>query len=650
MLKGLAGNKVLVTTLFGRNFLVCLQNHASRKDRHLHAIAIETLASIESVAAAEPKSIVPIMEGLLGPNGNYDFEPRTHTKVVEKILKHTRAEDVKAVMTLLETPFKKTSGYVPQSKPRPNSRTLTSTSGKERLSAFGNAYIIYLYYLASSGAAPALEKLCLLAFSGPDVRSKYGLSESSKATCKTHLESAFAKSIRSTGDYDGICRAVTSMKPDSVVELDEEVAAQQKVALKSLKSLLKNKEASAEDKKTLQAVALLHAVALFQIYSLAPGAESLLAGVNTFYESFKGGAEEEAWQLLIVRVLLPMVHRPSALGRLVSKHVFECFAPKLDLEAMQVLVERLEFTEDLAGYNDLLGDINAEGDSDEEEDVSGSEAGSGEEQDDKSDEDSDGSMDLDQGQLMKALGSHLIDGEEQKPTENGKKPEKKADKKAEKNGKKDDDEEGTDSESDADMTDSEMMAINDQLVTAFDHITNTGPESKEAKEAKTFVTNFKGRIVDLVEAYLQQQPGNAAVIFPILPDLIRFVGRTASSDLRVRVVELLARYRKRFVKDRKRWLEEGSGKGVKENLAVLEQIHEEMGGRDSAKFAKGASSACLVVAAAVVAIDRAKIGELNRMHERLEGEMKGRKRKVHKSFFETWKAYQQSVCNGAEQA
>ena len=118
MLKGLAEHKALVAALFSRSFLVCLQNHASRKDRHLHALATETLSSIENVAAAEPKSILPIMEGLLGPNGNYDFEPRTRTKAVEKILKHTRAEDVEAVLALLETPFKKSSGYVLQREPR----------------------------------------------------------------------------------------------------------------------------------------------------------------------------------------------------------------------------------------------------------------------------------------------------------------------------------------------------------------------------------------------------------------------------------------------------------------------------------------------------------------------------------------------------
>ena len=112
MLKGVAGNSALVTALFTRNFMTCLQNHVSRKDRHLHAIAVETLSAMETVATAEPKSIVPMLQGLLGPNGSYDFEQRTRTKAVEKILKHTTAEETKSVMAFLETPFKKSARYV----------------------------------------------------------------------------------------------------------------------------------------------------------------------------------------------------------------------------------------------------------------------------------------------------------------------------------------------------------------------------------------------------------------------------------------------------------------------------------------------------------------------------------------------------------
>lgn len=125
MLKGVAGNDALVTALYSRNFVTCLQNHASRKDRNLHAIAMETLSAMETVAAAEPKSIVPMLQGLLGPNGSYDFEQRTRTKAIEKILKHTTAEETKAVMAFLETPFKKSARYVSLwSPPLPYSRIL----------------------------------------------------------------------------------------------------------------------------------------------------------------------------------------------------------------------------------------------------------------------------------------------------------------------------------------------------------------------------------------------------------------------------------------------------------------------------------------------------------------------------------------------
>ncbi|SPN96826.1 uncharacterized protein DNG_00346 [Cephalotrichum gorgonifer] len=607
MLQGIAANKTLAPAIFTRNFMSCLQNHAARKDRHLHTLAMETLAVIENVAAAEPKSVLPLLQGLLGVNGSYDFEQRTHSKTIEKIMKHTRAEDTKAVLSLLGAPFKKGSG------------------GKDRLSASGNSYILYLYYLASSGSSAAMEKLCSLAFGGADVTSRYGLSDSAKATCKTQIESAFAKASRATGKFDHICQAVASMKPDSVVELNEEVASQQKQALKSLKGLLKKQEALPEGDDVLQAVALLHAVALFQVYSLATGAETLLAGVNTFAETFENEEGQETWQILIVKVLLPMVHRPSALGRLVAKHVFECFAPKLDPEAMLVLVERLEFSEDMTGYSQLLEDINAGDDSDDGEDDSGSDKGSDDEE---------------------ALGSHLQDmeaeKEKKKPKHNGKKAEKEEEKKEEEEDEEDD---GLGS----DMSDSEMMAMDDTLVAAFKHLSGAGADTAEAKEAKTFVLNFKSRIIDLVEAYLQSQPRNTTVIFPTFPSLVALMARTSSSDLRARTVDILTRYRKRFLKERKRWVEESNGTDVKENLAVLEAIHDEMGSRDSAKFAKGASMACLTVAAAVVATDKDKIGELNRMHERLEGEMKGKRRKLHKSFFETWTGYQQSVCNGTEQ-
>jgi len=621
----------------------CLQNHASRKDRHLHGVAIETLSAIEEIAALKPKSIVPILKNLLGNNGSYEFEQRTNTKTIEKVLKPTESSDITQVLELLEAPFAKASAYVScvllffvsVSHVNPS-----SYSGKTNLSATGNAYMRYLYYLASTGnSIEALQKLSTLAFGSSKVTSKYGLTESAKANCLTQLESALSRAGRSAENFDLLCQLVAGVKPKNV-ELDDEVLEQQKAVVETLDKILRDPEfVLFGDRQLTNALALAHAMPLFMVYSGVPGAESQLIAINSLLETCETKGEDAGLQLVIVYILLPIMYRPSSLGRQVSKHIFEAIAPRLDIETMRMLLERLEFTEDKAGYSELVQFIDApEGsddeDEDEEDDGSGSEndsEDSDEDGEEESGDESDGTADIDQEQLLKALGSHLLDT-------NG-----------EKAGDGEDDE--SDSEEEPDMSDSEMMAMNDTLVAAFDHISGKGAnEANEAKKATAGVVQFKNRILDLVEAYLHQQPRNTKVIFAQFPYLVRLASQTKSSDIRARVVDILSRYRKRFLKDRKQWLEEGKRKKqVSDYVSTLEDVHKEVGHRDSQMFAKAASAACLTIAAAVVAADKKKIGQLNKMHEKLEAELMTEKRKkVHKSFFETWKAYQQSVSGGAE--
>ena len=643
MLIEVATDEALVNTIFSRNLMSCLQNHASRKDRHLHGVAIETLSAIEEIAALKPKSIVPILKNLLGNNGSYEFEQRTNTKTIEKVLKPTEPSDITQVLELLEAPFAKASAYVScvllffvsVSHVNPS-----SYSGKTNLSATGNAYMRYLYYLASTGnSIEALQKLSTLAFGSSKVTSKYGLTESAKANCLTQLESALARAGRSAENFDLLCQLVAGVKPKNV-ELDDDVLEQQKAVVKTLDKILRDPEfVLFGDRQLTNALALAHAMPLFMVYSGVPGADSQLIAINSLLETCETKGEDAGLQLVIVYILLPIMYRPSSLGRQVSKHIFEAIAPRLDIETMRMLLERLEFTEDKAGYSELVQFIDApEGsddeDEDEEDDGSGSEndsEDSDEDGEEESGDESDGTADIDQEQLLKALGSHLLDT-------NG-----------EKAGNGEDDE--SDSEEEPDMSDSEMMAMNDTLVAAFDHISGKGAnEANEAKKATAGVVQFKNRILDLVEAYLQQQPRNTKVIFAQFPYLVRLASQTKSSDIRARVVDILSRYRKRFLKDRKQWLEEGKRKKqVSDYVSTLEDVHKEVGHRDSQMFAKAASAACLTIAAAVVAADKKKIGQLNKMHEKLEAELMTEKRKkVHKSFFETWKAYQQSVSGGAE--
>lgn len=507
----------------------------------------------------------------------------------------------------------------------------------------------YLYHLASTGSSvEALQKLSMLAFGSSKASAKYGLTDSARANCLTQLESALAKSGRTTQNFELLCQLVTSVKPKHI-ELDEEIAEQQKIAVEGLEKILKDPQFTFfGDRQLTTSLASAYAMPLFMAYSRVPGAETLLIAINSLADTCQSKGDDAGLQLVIIYILLPLMYRPSSLGRLVSKHIFEAIAPRLDVETLQMLMERLEFTEDKAGFAELAEFIDApEGSDDEDEDEDDDGSSDEEESEGKSDdEDSDGdsvdesegTADIDQAALLKALGSHLLEA-------NGKKGEGD-----DGSGAGDDDDE--ESESEPDMSDSEMMAINDQLVAAFDNISGQGAnEATEAKKATAAVVQFKNRILDLVEAYFQQQSRKTQVIFALFPSLVRLANQTKSSDIRARVTDIFTRYRKRFLKERKQWLEDGKRKKqIAAYITHLQGIHKEVGFRDSQMFAKAASAACLAIAAAVVAADKKKIGELNRLHEELETELKEKDRlkRVHKSFFQTWKAYQQSVGNEKE--
>ncbi|PKS06486.1 hypothetical protein jhhlp_007234 [Lomentospora prolificans] len=623
MLIEVATDRVLVSTIFSRNLMSCLQNHASRKDRHLHGIAVETLSVIAELASAKPKSVVPILSNLLGHNGSYEFDQRTNTKTVEQVLKPTEPSDMTQVLELLEAPFAK------------------SSSGQEKLSAIGNAYIRYLHNLASTGSSiQALQKLSTLAFGSSKATSKYGLTDSAKANCLTQLESALAKAGKTAENFDLLCQLVVGVKPKHI-ELDDEIIEQQKAAVETLGMILHDpKFVLFGDRQLTNSLAAAYAMPLFMVYSRVPGAETQLIAINSLSETCENKGEDAGLQLVILYILLPLMYRPSSLGRQVSKHIFEAIGPRLDAGTMRMLLERLEFTEDRSGFAELAEFIDAPEGSDDEEDEAdeGSESRKDEadsdEDEEESGDESEGSADIDQAELLKALGSHLLEANGKKDAE----------------GEEDDDD---DSESEPDMSDSEMMAMNDQLVAAFDHISGQGAnEAHEAKKAMAAVVQFKNRILDLVEAYLQQQPRNTQVTFALLPYLVRLANQTKSSDIRARVTDVLSRYRKRFLKDRKQWLEDGKRKKqIPDYITCLEEVHKEVGFRDSQMFAKAASAACLTIAAAIVAADQQKLGELNKMHAKLEKELtseKEKRKRIHKSFFQTWQAYQLSVSSGAE--
>lgn len=91
----------IVQNLFSQNFTTCLINQAAIQDRYLHRAATKTLKAIERAAESNPGVVLVVIQFLLGRNGVYNFDQKTHSKTVDKLLHSTRPEHASQVVQTL---------------------------------------------------------------------------------------------------------------------------------------------------------------------------------------------------------------------------------------------------------------------------------------------------------------------------------------------------------------------------------------------------------------------------------------------------------------------------------------------------------------------------------------------------------------------
>lgn len=91
----------IVQNLFSQNLTTCLMNQAAIQDRYLHKAALKTLKMIERAAESAPGIVPVVIQSLLGKHGVYNFDQKTNTKTVDKILRCTRPEHASQVVKTL---------------------------------------------------------------------------------------------------------------------------------------------------------------------------------------------------------------------------------------------------------------------------------------------------------------------------------------------------------------------------------------------------------------------------------------------------------------------------------------------------------------------------------------------------------------------
>lgn len=586
MLEGAAACSFIVTSLFSKNLMVCLMNQAAKEDRYLHRAALKALKAIEAAVEKIPSLLPTILRELLGKQGAYDFDQRTNTKTVDKLLQHTAPATVKSVLKTVQLKDPAKSGL----------------DERKYYQALGN-YLFRLSSVPSESAEPdtssksvpgvAIQALTELAYSNKSVPVEMRESLRSRST------SAFAKLVRRPEDFGHLCNAILSIEVD--VDPEDEIASSVLPgAYERLKDLLDPSKETDTTKAPRQALALLHAVGVLQFYNQDPDVVDLFEELDECYHKLEGhgrGSDEGISEYL-VEILLAMVARPSSLMRQVSLQVFEAFTGFMSAEALKLLTDPLAAEESAKGQQALFSTededmmdaeaADASG-SDEEEldsDVeivnledAGSDQGaddSDKDSDDEEKDDGEDGQDKDQealdaldNALAEVLGSHRLDKDAE-----------------------------ADSGEESDMTDSEMMAVDEKLAEIFKQRAKTTSKKKEKKDAKDTVVNFKHRVLDLLAIFVKKEaPAANPLAFEVLLPLLHLVRTTTTKPLANKACETILNFSKGLKKARASHADKTPpGLDLDALTELLGELHGEASKDPSHAFAKAVSTASLSVA------------------------------------------------------
>ncbi|KAK0667339.1 DNA polymerase phi-domain-containing protein [Cercophora samala] len=645
MLEGASNCEFIVKTLFSKNLMACLMNQAAKEDRYLHRAAIKALKALETAAHHNPKWLPTILKGLFGKHGAYNFDQRTNTKTIDKLLQNTTSDTIKPVLKALQLKDPSKSGL----------------DLEQYYQALGN-YLLRLssalseeQYAKESNkrgvAQKAIKVLAELAYSNKAV------PENVRETLRTRATSAFAKLTSRSDAFGDLCDAILSIETE--VDPDDELALTVLPrAFERLKDLLDSDKTTKETEGPRQALALLFAVGILQFYNQDPDVMDLFDELEECYEKLVGESDEDEGGIseFLVEVLLAMVARPSALMKQVSRQVFEAFTPLMSAEAIKLLTDPLAADESAKGQQALFSTededmMDAEGGSDDESEIeddaaldsdvemanledAGSDAGdsdsednsddgSDEEEEDEAEKENQATLDAVDKALSEVLGTHRLDQDADAESDDG-----------------------------SDMTDSEMMGFDEKLAEIFRHRAKATSKKKENKDAKETVINFKHRVLDLLGIFIKKESAQAnPLVFEAVLPLLNLIRTTTAKPLANKAHEGIQNLSKGIKKARS----EGNTPDIEgdEHYGMLVKLHEEAAKDPSHAFTKAVSTCCLTVASLMSNEEDAEKDDMAKVFSLyaetqlkwFRGEVK-----IQASFFSDWLNWCQAHANAAASA
>lgn len=255
-------------------------------------------------------------------------------------------------------------------------------------------------------------------------------------------------------------------------------------------------------------------------------------------------------------------------------------------------------------------DVDEDDDDDDDDDVEVVDASGGEdsqsEQDEADNDEDEAEVAAFESKLAAALGTHRGDQDQDSDS---------------------------DSPSDGDMNDDEMEQLDAQLINVFKARQQNLDKKKDKKDARDNMTNFKNRVLDLLDIFVKKCPSKLLSLDLLLP-LLRLTRKSTVKQLSTKAAAVLREYARLCKGSAVPALTPESAAPVWE---LLRSVHKEAGHSGPPAHAAACSQASLLLVKVLVAHDKAAIADVVDVYGATRKEtFLSRKCHVQPAFFTDW--------------
>ncbi|KAJ6141553.1 hypothetical protein N7470_009943 [Penicillium chermesinum] len=632
------GSEQQAAHIFSKNLVRCLTNQLAVEDRYLHRMAVKASKAIQARVSKEPGFAAAAVRGLMGASGAVNFDQATKTKTIEKIVADANHEALQEIIPLFEELLRRpgTSDEKAAASNRHFIANLLLSIVRSKAST-GNddsdedyqavleqilaIFVRFAYFMMNTG--------------DPATAPEPVLSQVTQEVLRSRINSALNSLLASQKYASSIPYAVVKQIRDAakseeygkfIIFIDDKLQESVKTAFKSLKKL-SSKEKKGET-SGIGAFKLLYSMTVLQVYNGDADAVSMLDELEFCYSKFLGDEKTkdnaDASDAL-VEILLSFASKQSQLFRRMSEQVFGAFADQVTENGLESLISILEAKESLAGQQEMF-------DNDEDDDVEDVEEADDDDDAEMIDVDED---DSDVEVIEAGNASDSDNSNEEESGDEGEDPAELADfeaKLAAALGNYGADQDPNADDSDADMNDDEMEAVDDKLAQVFRARNNAASQKKDKKDARENMINFKNRVLDLLEIFVKKCHSRVLALDLLLP-LLRLTRRSTVKQIADKANSVLREYTKLCKGPALPKLADD----IEPVWELLRAIHKEASHSGPPTHSTACSQASLLLVKVIVGHDKALItGVVDIYADTRKDQLCSTKCHVQPSFFTDW--------------